>query len=35
MVFQQGASNTVDYIDVMEKMPYGVVNPDTNTNTIV
>ena len=35
MVFQQEASNTVDYIDVMEKMPYGVVNPDTNTNTIV
>ena len=35
IVFQQWASNTVYYIDVMEKMPYGVINPNTNTNTIV
>ena len=35
MVSQEGVNNTSDYIDIMEKMPYGVTNPDTATNTIV
>ena len=35
MVSQEGVNNTSDYIDIMEKMPYGVTNPDTASNTIV
>jgi len=35
MMYQKGCNNSVDYIDVMEKMPYGVTNPESNDNKLI